>query len=261
MSAHRPRKRFGQHFLRDRGIIQRIVETFAARTDECVVEIGPGEGALTHGLLDQVAPLHAVEVDRNLAAQLRTAFPSKQLIVHEADVLDFDFCALAPPGRQLRLIGNLPYNISTPLLFHLLDQIHCIADMLFMLQKEVVARLAAAPDTADYGRLSVMVQWRLKVEPLFDVPPRSFFPPPKVNSTVVRLVPHRIPPVQPRAPKAFAQVVKAAFANRRKMLRNNLREIVRAECLRALGIDPQRRAETLTIEEFVRIADAVVADG
>jgi 16S rRNA (adenine1518-N6/adenine1519-N6)-dimethyltransferase len=261
MSSHRPRKRFGQHFLRDLGAIRRIVGAFAPRASEPIVEIGPGEGVLTRELLERSTLLHAVELDRDLAAQLRATFPSEQLIVHEADALDFDFCALAPPSRKLRLIGNLPYNISTPLLFHLLDQVHCIADMLFMLQKEVVARLAATPDTADYGRLSVMIQWRVRVEPLFNVPPQAFFPPPKVDSTVVRLVPHQTPPVQPRDPKAFAQVVKAAFANRRKMLRNNLREIASAERLHALGIDAQRRAETLTIEEFARIADAIVADG
>lgn len=257
MSAHRPRKRFGQHFLRDRSVIEHIAAAFAPRAGETLVEIGPGEGVLTHALLARAAPLHVVEFDRDLVAHLRTAFPPDRLIVHAADALRFDFHQLVAAAGKLRLIGNLPYNISTPLLFHLLDQLDCIGDMLFMLQKEVVDRLAAAPDTSDYGQLSVLMQWRVDVEPLFDVAPTAFHPPPKVESTVVRLTPHATPPVQPRDPRVFIGVVKAAFANRRKMLRNNLRDTIDAERLHMLGIDPQRRAETLTLVEFARIADAV----
>jgi len=257
MSNHQPRKRFGQHFLRDRSVIQRIVHAFAPRAGEPVVEIGPGEGVLTRELLPYITPLNVVELDRDLVAHLQATYPREQLIVHQADALNFDFCALAPADRTLRVIGNLPYNISTPLLFHLLDQIDCIADMLFMLQKEVVDRLAAKPDTADYGRLSVMVQSRVRVEALFDVSPQAFFPPPKVNSAVVYLTPHSTPPIDLRDPATFAHVVKTAFAARRKTLRNNLKELIAAERLQALGIDPQRRAETLTLEEFARIANAL----
>ncbi len=257
MSAHTPRKRFGQHFLRDRSVIHDIVAAFAPRAGEPIVEIGPGEGVLTRELLQRVTPLHVVELDRDLVAHLRATFPAPQLIVHEADALEFDFRTLAPAGTRLRLLGNLPYNISTPLLFHLLEQADGIADMLFMLQKEVVDRLAAEPDTADYGRLSVMIQYRLRVEPLFEVPPQAFFPPPKVDSAVVRLVPHKIPPVQVNDPQVFSQIVKAAFAARRKTLRNNLKGIMSAERLAALGIDANRRAETLTLAEFACLANAL----
>ena len=175
--------------------------------------------------------------------------------MHEADALAFDFCALAARGTRLRLIGNLPYNISTPLLFHLLDQSRCVGDMLFMLQKEVVERMGAAPDTPDYGRLSVMIQWRCTVERLFDIGPGAFNPPPRVDSSIVHLTPHPIPPVAVDDPKVFADVVKAAFAHRRKTLRNNLKGLVSGEAMAALGIAPERRAETLTLEEFARLAN------
>ena len=254
---HQPRKRFGQHFLRDRGVIDRIVSALAPQPGDTVVEIGPGEGALTRALLERVPVLQAVELDRDLAAYLRQSYAPERLIVHQADALDFDFCQLAPPDGRLRVVGNLPYNISTPLLFHLLTQIGCIADMLFMLQKEVVDRLAAAPDTPDYGRLSVMIQWQLQVESLFDVGPESFDPPPQVDSSVVYLRPHSTAPVTVANPETFARVVKTAFANRRKTLRNNLRDLISAEALNALGIDPMRRAETLTLEEFARLANAL----
>jgi 16S rRNA (adenine1518-N6/adenine1519-N6)-dimethyltransferase len=254
---HQPRKGFGQHFLRDRSVIDRIVSALAPQPGETVVEIGPGEGALTRALLARVAVLHAVELDRDLVAHLRATHPPAHLVVHQADALDFAFCPLAPPGGRLRLVGNLPYNISTPLLFHLLAQIGCVADMLFMLQKEVVDRLAAAPDTPDYGRLSVMIQWQLQVESLFDVDRESFHPPPQVDSSVVRLTPHATPPIEVAHPETFARVVTAGFSSRRKMLRNNLRDLIAPAALAALGIDPARRAETLTLEEFARIANAL----
>jgi 16S rRNA (adenine1518-N6/adenine1519-N6)-dimethyltransferase len=306
MSHLQPKKRFGQHFLHDRGIVQRILDAFDPQPGETLVEIGPGPGALTRPLLARHTPLHVVELDRDLAAHLRADFPPEQLVVHEADALKFDFCALAPhtdvqvsrddsmdaggtspgmgevdragswrsrampgavaetgsrerppPGGTLRLIGNLPYNISTPLLFHLLDQSACIQDMLFMLQKEVVDRMAAAPGGKDYGRLSVMIQWRLRVEKLFDVRPGAFTPPPKVDSSVVRLVPHATPPIQVRDVDDFARVVRAAFAQRRKTLRNNLKGLISGDRLAALGIDPQRRAETLTLTEFAALANAL----
>jgi len=268
-----PKKRFGQHFLHDRGIVQRILDAFDPQPGETLVEIGPGPGALTRPLLERCTTLHVVELDRDLAARLRAdsdrwlperstspipgLVPPAQLVVHEADALKFDFCSLAPAGGTLRIIGNLPYNISTPLLFHLLEQRHCIGDMLFMLQKEVVDRMAAAPGSKDYGRLSVMLQWQLRVEKLFDVRPGAFTPPPKVDSSVVRLVPHATAPIQVRDADAFAHVVRAAFAQRRKTLRNNLKGLMTAETLESLGIDPQRRAETLTLVEFATVANAL----
>jgi len=257
MSLIQAKKRFGQHFLHDRGIVQRILDAFDPQPDETLAEIGPGPGALTRPLLERCKTLHVIELDRDLAARLRAEFPPEQLVVHEADALKFDFCSLVPSGGRLRVIGNLPYNISTPLLFHLLEQQHCIGDMLFMLQKEVVDRMAAAPGCKDYGRLSVMLQWQLRVEKLFDVRPGAFTPPPKVDSSVVRLVPHAVPPAQVRDADAFAHVVRAAFAQRRKTLRNNLKGLMTPETLESLGIDPQRRAETLTLVEFAAVANAL----
>jgi 16S rRNA (adenine1518-N6/adenine1519-N6)-dimethyltransferase len=252
---HRARKRFGQHFLHDRGVVARILDALDPQPEDVLVEIGPGLGALTRPLLARVPHLHVVELDRDLAARLRAEFPPAQLTVHEADALDFDFRALAPAGKKLRVIGNLPYNISTPLLFHLLDQQACIHDMLFMLQKEVVDRMRAAPGGKDYGRLSVMLQYRCRVEKLFDVGTGAFTPPPRVESSIVRLVPHAMPPVAVHDPKRLSLVVKAAFAHRRKTLRNNLSGLVRDAGFTACGIDPGRRAETLSLQEFARLAN------
>ncbi len=256
MSSYRPRKRFGQHFLRDRGVVARIVSALAPQTGDHVVEIGPGTGALTRELLTRMTRLEAVELDRDLLARLEAEFPRDKLTLHNADALKFDFCKIASDGGKLRLIGNLPYNISTPLLFHLLDQAGCIEDMLFMLQKEVVERLRAEPGGKDYGRLSVMIQYRCAVEKLFDVAPGAFTPPPKVDSAVVRLVPHAKPPVAVDDPARFALLVRAAFASRRKTLRNNMRGLLSAEDLLALGIDPVRRAETLSLAEFAILSNA-----
>jgi len=273
---HRARKRFGQHFLHDRGIIQRILTALGPQPGDIIVEIGPGLGALTRPLLEHCAPLHVVELDRDLAARLRAEFPPERLVVHEADALKFDFRALVPhmdapmsretgsrerpaPDRRLRIVGNLPYNVSTPLLFHLLDQADCISDMLFMLQKEVVERMAATPGSKDYGRLSVMLQWRLRVEKLFDVRPGAFTPPPKVDSAVVRLTPHTVPPVAIDNADALARVVRAAFSQRRKTLRNTLKGLFTPEAMQALDIDPTRRAETLSLAEFARLANSLAA--
>jgi 16S rRNA (adenine1518-N6/adenine1519-N6)-dimethyltransferase len=256
MSGHRAKKRFGQHFLHDRRVIERIVRAFAPQPGDVVAEIGPGQGVLTHALLGRVARLHAIELDRDLVAQLQRTFPTEALILHSADALDFDFRTLVARGEKLRLIGNLPYNISTPLLFHLLDQAQVIHDMLFMLQKEVVDRMAAAPGGRDYGRLSVMVQWRLAVEKLFDVGPGAFSPPPQVESAVVHLTPHATPPIAVTDAQRFSRIVQAAFAHRRKTLRNNLKGIVEGAVMTGIGIDPSRRAETLTLEEFARLAHA-----
>lgn len=254
---HRPRRRFGQHFLHDRGIVGRIVDALNPQPGDTVVEIGPGLGALTAPLLERVPHLHVVELDRDLAARLRVSYPPERLTVHEVDALRFDFCSLANSGGKLRVIGNLPYNISTPLLFHLLDQSGCVADMLFMLQKEVVDRMRAAPGGKDYGRLSVMLQVRCRVDKKFDIGPGAFTPPPKVDSSVVQLVPHAVAPVAVNDPGALAVVVRAAFAQRRKTLRNNLKGLLAAEAIAALGIEPERRAETLNLAEFARLANAL----
>jgi 16S rRNA (adenine1518-N6/adenine1519-N6)-dimethyltransferase len=256
MPEHRARKRFGQHFLHDRGVIARILDAFGPQPGDTVVEIGPGLGALTRPLLERLPHLHVVEFDRDLVARLRHDYPPDRLTVHEADALDFDFRALFSTGGKLRVIGNLPYNISTPLLFHLLDQRDCIRDMLFMLQKEVVDRMAAAPGGRDYGRLSVMLQAQLRVEKLFDVRPGAFTPPPKVDSSIVRLTPLAVPAVAIDDRDSFAQTVQAAFAHRRKTLRNNLRGMLSPEAMSALGIAPERRAETLTLAEFAALANA-----
>jgi len=250
-----PRKRFGQHFLHDRGTLARIAQAFDPRPGDTIVEIGPGRGALTAVLLEHAAHMHAVEVDRDLAAHLARTFDPRRLTVHTADALRFDFCGLCSGRTPLRVSGNLPYNISTPLIFHLLDQAACVRDMCFMLQKEVVDRLSASPGGKDYGRLSVMVQWRCAVTRLFRVPPGAFEPPPKVDSAVVRLVPWPDPPVKVRNPRRFAQVVQAGFAVRRKTLRNALKGLLSAGQIAACGIDPGARAETLSVAEFGRLAD------
>jgi len=253
----RPRKRFGQHFLHDPAVIRRIVDAVVppgAAGHPRVVEIGPGRGALTGLLLERIGALDAIEIDRDLVAALTQRFgASGGLHVHGGDVLGFDFCALAA-GAPLRLVGNLPYNISTPLLFHLYDQAHCIETMVFMVQKEVAVRLAAPPGGRDYGRLSVMIQWRFDVEHLFDVGPGAFTPPPQVESTVVRLMP-RAPRVALRDPERFARVVQAAFGQRRKTLRNALRDVVGLPAFERAGVDPNRRAETLTSLEFAILAN------
>jgi 16S rRNA (adenine1518-N6/adenine1519-N6)-dimethyltransferase len=254
---HRPRKRFGQHFLRDRNTISRIIEALALHASDHVVEIGPGQGALTRELAARLPDFEAVELDRDLVSHLQAEFPPEKLSLHQADALQFDFCRLAKSDRKLRLVGNLPYNISTPLLFHLLEQDRCIEDMLFMLQKEVVQRMCATPGKKDYGRLSVMIQYRCRVEKLFDVAPGAFSPPPQVDSSVVRLIPHSAPPVEVKDEATFARVVRAAFASRRKTLRNNLKGLLDAGEMSALGIDSTRRAETLTLAEFATLSIAV----
>ena len=257
MSSHRPKKRFGQHFLHDRTIVARILDRFHPDPGDHVAEIGPGPGVLTRELVGRVKKFDAVEVDRELAAALRQEFAEMDAVtIHEADALEFDFCKLCPDREQLRLIGNLPYNISTPLLFHLFSQLHCVKDMLFMLQKEVVDRLCAAPNSKDYGRLSVMAQVQCHIERCFNVGPGAFQPPPKVDSAVVRMVPHATAPVEIRDIDAFGSLVKAAFGQRRKTLRNTLREFIDTDTMQAIGIDPGRRAETLSVAEFAALANA-----
>ncbi len=256
VTGHRPRKRFGQHFLHDQRVIARIVDAIDPRAGEHIVEIGPGTGALTRPLLERTGALEAIEIDRDLAPRLtETLAAAGRLTLHTMDALDVDLSALAGLGK-LRLVGNLPYNIATPLLFHAYAHADRIEDLVFMLQKEVADRLAAKPGGKDYGRLSVMIQWRFTVERLFDVGTGAFTPPPKVESTVVRLVPHP-PELSLHDPLLFGRIVQAAFGQRRKTLRNALKELVTPEQLRAAGIDPQRRAETLAPVEFARLANLV----
>ncbi len=254
---HHPRKRFGQNFLHDQGVIQRIVSAIAPHADQTIIEIGPGRGAITRKLLQTAGRLQVVELDRDLIPILAESCSGLgELQIHSADALKFDFCRLAPPGGRLRVVGNLPYNISTPLLFHLLQQSHCIEDMHFMLQKEVVERMAAAPGSKAYGRLSVMLQVFCQVEPLFDIGPGAFRPPPKVDSSFVRLTPHQDPPFTIQDIAWFREIVTRAFSHRRKTLRNGLREVMNAEQITAAGIDPGIRAERLAIEDFVQLANS-----
>lgn len=253
---HKPRKRFGQNFLHDASVIQRIISVIQPVAGQPVVEIGPGEGALTQELLPIVGHLDVVELDRDLIPHLQKTLGDKgELIIHQADALKFDFSSLSPGKHQLRVVGNLPYNISTPLLFHLLDMSEYIKDMHFMLQKEVVERITAVPGTKSYGRLSVMMNFYCQSELLFLVKPDSFRPPPKVDSAIVRLIPHNQPPVVVD-PEQLSALVSRAFAQRRKTLRNNLKGILDAESIQALGIDPGIRPEQLCLEDFARLTRA-----
>jgi len=260
---HKARKRFGQNFLIDSGIIDNIVASVRAKPDETVVEIGPGKGAITEGLVRTGARLHVVELDRDLHPILQAKFAdSGNFTLHAFDALKFDFSQLLENAdEQLRVVGNLPYNISTPLIFHLLSFHPRIKDMHFMLQREVVERLASAPGSKSYGRLSVMAQYFCQVQSLFDVPPGSFDPAPKVQSAIVRLVPYQTLPIEAANYKLLDRMVVAAFSQRRKTLRNTLRDWVRPEQFETLGIDPSARAETLTVRQFVEMANLLSASG
>lgn len=253
---HIPRKRFGQHFLHDPAVIARIVAAIRPRESETIVEIGPGQGAITMPLLQAAGRLQVIELDRDLIEPLcQRCSPVGSLIVHNADALRVDFCTLGSETAPLRVVGNLPYNISTPLLFHLLAQARCISDMHFMLQKEVVDRMAAAPGTRQYGRLSVMVQYRCRVTRLFAIGPGAFQPPPRVESAFVRLEPYRELPIAIQDEAMLEALVRQAFAQRRKTLRNALRGILEEEAIRGLGIDPSTRAEMLGLEAFAALAN------
>jgi len=250
---HTPRKRFGQNFLRDATVVHRIVMAVNPHPDDHLVEIGPGEGVLTTALLAQTTQLDAIEIDRDLAALLGRRFAtSTHFRLYLADALKFDFAQLSH-GEKLRIVGNLPYNISTPLLFHLFAQASHIADMHFMLQKEVIDRLCAQPGEPDYGRLSLMAQYHCRAEKLFEVYPESFYPPPKVVSAIVRLIPHASPPVDADA-NALGKVVATAFSQRRKTLRNALKPLFTESELRTAGIDPGARAETVGLEAYASLA-------
>lgn len=252
---HRPRKRFGQHFLHDRNIINKILLAIAPKPNDLLVEIGPGLGALTLPLLEHCGKLTAVELDRDVIPELEADAAGKgELHVIQGDALKTDFRALTPPGGKIRLIGNLPYNISTPLLFHLLDQADAISDMHFMLQKEVVQRMAAKPGGKDYGRLTVMLAARCRVEPLFNIGSGAFTPAPKVESAFVRLTPHATPPFEIADQPRFAKIVNQAFSQRRKTLRNALRGLADEAAIRAAGLDPAARPETLSASDYARLA-------
>jgi len=249
---HIARKRFGQNFLQDAHYVSACIHAVRPRPTETLVEIGPGLGALTRPLMALIPHLHVVEIDRDLIARLQQTYPAAQLTVHGGDALEFDFSAL---GEKLRIVGNLPYNISTPLLFHLAQFAPHIQDLHFMLQKEVVERMAAAPSTSAYGRLSVMLQYRFEILPLFDVPPQAFHPAPKVTSSFVRMLPLHPLPYPALNTELFAEIVAAAFSMRRKTLRNTLKGRLTDTDFQTLGIDAGWRAENLGVAEYVRIAN------
>ena len=254
---HVAKKRFGQNFLTDQGVINSLVEAIAPQTADLMVEIGPGLGALTKPLLQKLKQLHVVEVDRDIIAWMQAeyakpAYAQSNIRIHNADALKFDFSSL---GQGLRVTGNLPYNISTPILFHLLANVSHITDMHFMLQKEVVERMVAPASTSAYGRLSVMLQYHLQMDYLITVPPGAFEPAPKVESAFVRCVPHATLPFIAKDEALFAKVVLAAFSQRRKTLRNTLKGLLADEGFNALNIDSQQRAENLSVADFVAIAN------
>ncbi|WP_312358932.1 16S rRNA (adenine(1518)-N(6)/adenine(1519)-N(6))-dimethyltransferase RsmA [Stutzerimonas balearica] len=253
---HRARKRFGQNFLHDAGVIHRILRAIHPRAGERLVEIGPGQGALTEGLLDSGAHLDVVELDLDLIPILQSRFAERSnFALHQGDALKFDFAQLSREPASLRIVGNLPYNISTPLIFHLLEHAGLIRDMHFMLQKEVVERLAAEPGCGDWGRLSIMVQYHCRVEHLFNVGPGAFNPAPKVDSAIVRLVPHAELPYPAKDPRLLERVVREAFNQRRKTLRNTLKGLLDAEAIEAAGVDGRLRPEQLDLAAFVRLSD------
>ncbi len=259
-AGHQARKRFGQNFLHDPGVIERIVRSINPRPDDAIVEIGPGLGALTEEILAVNPRLQVVELDRDLIPVLRTKFFNyPEFRIHEADALKFDFSQLAA-DRPLRIIGNLPYNISTPLIFHLLGQAGVVQDMHFMLQKEVVQRLAAVPGDNNYGRLGIMAQYFCKVQPLFEVGPGAFRPAPKVDSAIVRLVPHATLPHPAKDLSILQSVVRTAFNARRKTLRKALGGLVSVAQLQSLGIDDGLRPENLALADYVAIADLLADD-
>lgn len=252
---NRAKRRYGQHFLHDRGTIERIVRAIAPVAGDRIVEVGPGRGAITAPLLAIVGELDVVEIDADVVPRLEERCAGTgRLRVHLADALEFDFRALRGDGPPLKLVGNLPYNVSTPLLFHFVSQLDAIRSMHFMLQKEVVARMAARPGGKDYGRLTVMLAPWVRVEPLFDIGTGAFSPPPKVVSTFFALHPHAAPPYAIADHDAYARVVAAAFSQRRKTLRNSLAGLLDPAAIAAAGVDPRARAETLGPDQFAALA-------
>lgn len=256
MKQHKARKRFGQNFLTDQSIIDRIVLSIHPQSADRLVEIGPGLGALTCPLIDITGKLDVVELDRDIIPKLQINCGLKgQLNIHNVDVLKFNFASLLTNDAQkLRIVGNLPYNISTPIIFHLANYASIINDMYFMLQKEVVERLAAKPGSSDYSRLSVMSQYHFKITPLFLVPPEAFSPRPKVDSAIVKLVPYSSPPVDVGNPVFFSNLVKQAFSQRRKTLRNVLKDLATDKQLEQVDIGPGQRAQELRLEQFAQLS-------
>lgn len=254
MTKHVARKRFGQNFLVAKDVVADIVAAIGPKPGDNLVEIGPGLGALTAPLLEKLDVLQVVEIDRDLIQRLRSQYSPKRLTIHEGDALSFDFATL---GKDLRVVGNLPYNISTPLLFHLAQYAGRVRDMHFMLQREVVERMVASPGGGEYGRLSVMLQYRFAMELLFAVPAEAFDPAPRVESAIVRMLP--LPPedLAAKDEAVFARVVSAAFGQRRKMLRNTLRDLIDAAALDELGIAPTARAEELAVADYISIANTL----
>ncbi|SNT14787.1 16S rRNA (adenine1518-N6/adenine1519-N6)-dimethyltransferase [Noviherbaspirillum humi] len=251
---HIPRKRFGQNFLTDQSVLHDIIRAIDPRPEDAMVEIGPGLGAMTSLLLQSLRQLHVVELDRDLVARLKRDYPADRLVVHEGDALQFDFASLpVSEGRKLRVVGNLPYNISSPLLFHLAEMAPQVHDQHFMLQKEVVERMVAEPGTKAFGRLSVMLQWRYHMELLFVVPPTAFDPPPQVDSAIVRMIP--LPQPLPCDAAKLEQVVTKAFSQRRKVLRNCVAGMFTENDLIDAGVDPQARPEAVPMEQFVALAN------
>lgn len=251
-----PRKRFGQNFLQHQDVVHRIIAAIAPRPGEILVEIGPGRGAITRELLRSAGRLDAIELDRDLIAGLAQACSTLgRLTIHNADALTFDLCQFVAPGGKLRLVGNLPYNISTPLLFRFLEQKSCILDMHLMLQKEVVDRIVATPGSRTYGRLSVMIQSWCRATTLFEIPPEAFFPAPKVQSAFLQLTPLNPPPYPVQDLAHHQRLVTQAFAQRRKTLRNSLKGLAASQDFAALGIDPGQRAEELSVSAFASLAN------
>ena len=251
---HVAKKRFGQNFLTDHTVLYAIMQAVMPQPTDAMVEIGPGLGAMTRMLLQSLTHLHVVELDRDLVKRLEAQADPARLCVHSGDALQFDFTQIpVPPGQKLRVVGNLPYNISSPLLFHLAEIAPLVQDQHFMLQKEVVERMVAPPGSKTYGRLSVMLQWRYAMQMLFIVPPTAFDPPPKVESAIVRMVPLAAPLACER--RALEAVVLKAFSQRRKVIRNCLAGMFSESALREVGIDPQARAETIGLAQYVALAN------
>ena len=263
---HTPRKRFGQNFLHDEAVISRIIDSINPQPNDHIVEIGPGKGALTRHLLHKCGRLDTIELDRDLANYLVRTLQTKKgeedqedqdFQLHQCDVLKFDFSSLTDTPRSLRIVGNLPYNISTPVLFYLLKYSELIKDMTFMLQLEVVNRLAARMGDKNYGRLGLMVQYHCQVQHLFNVPSAAFIPKPKVSSAIVRLTPHQAMPVEARDVDCLQHVIRTAFTQRRKILRNSMKNLVPEEKLEELGVDLTLRPENLSLKDYVKISNVI----
>ncbi|MGN1394688.1 MAG: 16S rRNA (adenine(1518)-N(6)/adenine(1519)-N(6))-dimethyltransferase RsmA [Succinivibrionaceae bacterium] len=256
--GHTARKRFGQNFLQDKNVIANIVKAINPQKNDNIVEIGPGLAAITTPISELVDKLHVIELDRDLADRLRNnPFLSPKLEIHETDALRYNFSEIATPSNKIRVFGNLPYNISTPLMMHLFDNIELIKDMHFMLQKEVVERLAAAPNSKDYGRLGIITQYYCKVIPIMEVKPHAFRPAPKVTSAVVRLIPHEQKPYQANSIKNLERVLAMAFNQRRKTVHNSLGDLFTDEMLAQANIEPNQRAENITLQQFVMLANMI----